>query len=38
MTTRWWHILILLAIGYALGYWMPKLGDVTLAKVYPRTA
>jgi Na+/H+-dicarboxylate symporter len=36
MTTRWWHILILLAIGYALGYWMPKLGDVTLMKIYPR--
>jgi len=38
MTTRWWHIVGLLLIGYALGYWMPKLGNVTLAKIYPRGA
>jgi hypothetical protein len=36
MTARWWHIVGLLVIGYALGYWMPKLGDLTLARVYPR--
>lgn len=36
MTARWWHLLILLAIGYALGYYMPALGDVTLGKVYAK--
>jgi len=38
MTTRWWHIVLILAIGYALGYWMPALGNASLAKVYPRGA
>lgn len=36
MTTKWWHILGLLIIGYALGYWMPALGNMTLAKIYPK--
>ncbi len=36
MTARWWHFLLILAIGYALGYWMPALGNATLAKVYPK--
>lgn len=32
-----WHgIIIAVLVGYALGYWMPKLGDMTLAKLYPR--
>lgn len=38
MTTRWWHILIILAIGYALGYWMPQLGNASLGKLYKRSA
>jgi hypothetical protein len=36
MMPKWWHTLIILLIGYALGYWMPKLGDLTLAKIYPK--
>jgi len=32
-----WHLAILaLLIGYALGYWMPAVGNLTLAKLYPR--
>jgi hypothetical protein len=31
-----WHVLGLVFIGYALGYWMPKLGDMTLGKLYAR--
>jgi hypothetical protein len=27
---------VALLLGYAIGYWMPKLGDVTLGKIYPR--
>jgi hypothetical protein len=38
MTPKWWHILILVAIGYALGYWMPKIGDMTIGKIYARKA
>jgi hypothetical protein len=33
MTVKWWHILGIAAIGYALGYWMPSLGKMTLGKV-----
>lgn len=34
-----WHFAILfLVIGYALGYWMPAVGNATLAKLYPRPA
>jgi hypothetical protein len=36
MTPRWWHILIILAIGYALGYWMPAIGNMTLGRIYAR--
>jgi len=36
MTARWWHILLVAGIGYAIGYWMPKLGDMTLGKLYAR--
>ena len=36
MSTKWWHILLLVLIGYAIGYWMPALGDMTLGKVYKR--
>ena len=32
----WTKILLFIAIGYALGFWMPTLGNMTLAKVYPR--
>lgn len=34
MTTRWWHIVGILVIGYALGYWMPQLGTMTLGRLY----
>lgn len=34
MTTKWWHIILYLAIGYALGFWMPQLGKATLGKLY----
>lgn len=33
---KWWHVVLWVALGYALGYWMPALGNMTLAKVYPR--
>jgi hypothetical protein len=36
MTPRWWHILLILVIGYALGYWMPALGNATIGKLYPK--
>lgn len=36
MTARWWHLVLILAIGYALGYWLPAAGNATLGKLYPR--
>lgn len=36
MKFHWGFWIVWLLIGYALGYWMPKLGDATLAKIYPR--
>lgn len=36
MSVRVWHIVLLVLLGYALGYWMPKLGDMTLGKIYAR--
>jgi hypothetical protein len=36
MSARWWHVLLVLLIGYALGYWMPALGDMTLGKIYKK--
>lgn len=33
MSVKWWHILGLVLIGYALGYWMPKFGAMTLGKI-----
>ena len=36
MSTKWWHTLLLVLAGYAIGYWMPKLGDMTLGKIYAR--
>lgn len=38
MTVRWWHILGLVALGYALGYWMPALGNMTIGKLYKGAA
>jgi len=38
MTIRMWHIIGLLVLGYAIGYWMPKLGDMTLGRLYARKA
>jgi hypothetical protein len=32
-----WHgVVIALLIGYALGYWMPALGNATIGKLYPQ--
>jgi hypothetical protein len=28
--------IVMLLIGYALGFWMPALGNKTLARLYPR--
>ena len=36
MSIKAWHVIGLLLVGYAIGYWMPKLGDLTLAKIYPK--
>jgi hypothetical protein len=36
VSIRAWHIIGLIVIGYALGYWMPKIGDMTLGKIYAR--
>ena len=34
---RPWHTLILgLLIGYALGYWMPTIGNLTIGKIKAR--
>jgi hypothetical protein len=33
MSVRWWHILGLVAIGYAIGWYAPALGKMTLGKV-----
>jgi hypothetical protein len=38
MSVKAWHIIALVVIGYALGYWMPKVGDMTLGKIYARTS
>jgi len=35
-TPKIWHLILILAIGYAIGYWMPALGNATLAKIYPK--
>lgn len=34
MTPKMWHLVLILMIGYALGYWFRGLGNVTLAKLY----
>lgn len=28
MSTRWYHIIGLLLLGYLLGWWMPKWGNM----------
>ena len=33
MTTRWWHIIALLAIGVAIGWYYRPLGTATLGKL-----
>ncbi len=33
MTTRWWHIIGLLIIGYVIGYYWPALGAATVGKI-----
>lgn len=35
-SAKWWHIIILIGIGYALGYWMPQAGNATIGKLYPK--
>lgn len=32
----WHHVILWVLIGYALGFWMPGIGNATLAKLYPR--
>lgn len=31
-----WHIIWIALAAFALGYWMPKLGDFWLGKIYMR--
>lgn len=38
MRFHWGHFLWILALGYAIGYWMPRLGDMTLGKLYKRSS
>lgn len=33
MTTRWWHIVLLLLIGAAVGWYYRPLGNATLGKL-----
>lgn len=33
MSVRVWHIVGLLLVGYAVGYYWPKLGTATLGKL-----
>lgn len=35
MTTKWWHMVLLLLIGYLLGYYFPTFGKATIGKVIP---
>lgn len=35
MSNRWIHLLVILAVGYALGYYFRSVGNMTLAKIYP---
>lgn len=30
-----WHVLWVIAIGYLLGYYFPRLGEMTVGKVIP---
>lgn len=34
MSVRMWHIIALVLIGYAAGYWFRMPGDATLGKIY----
>ncbi len=34
MSVNTWHIIGLLIIGYAIGYWFRMPGDATLGKIY----
>ncbi len=32
-----WHsFFFALILGYALGYWLPSIGDISIGKLYPR--
>lgn len=33
MTAKWWHMFLIIAVGYALGYYFRGVGDMTLAKI-----
>ena len=35
MTTRWWHIIGLLIIGYVIGYYWPALGKMSVGRIMP---
>ena len=37
MNTRWWHIIALVLLGYAIGYYWTAPAKLTLAKIYPAT-
>lgn len=32
----WHYALLFLVIGYAISYWFPQVGDMTLGKLHPR--
>lgn len=32
-SAKWWHILLLLAVGYAIGIWMPGPGQSLKKKI-----
>jgi hypothetical protein len=34
----WHHVVLWLLVGYALGYWAPALGNLTLGKLYRPSA
>lgn len=33
MSVRWFHIVLLIAVGIALDYWMPSLANNSLGKL-----
>jgi hypothetical protein len=33
MTARWYHMALLIAIGYVLGYYFPQLAQMSVGKI-----